>query len=190
MKTFEHIVPIGFNETAKLIAKLVGEQEEGLDKLKVQSATLFCSCVLDHQDTFFSLVRACKEWKVQDVTLKPPMVGDGDKFFMGWREDSDWAALARSEGTGHIGTLEFPIYKGRPPSLLTHFTFHSSEISRPSWLCLYKGEMKRPKKEDVKAVWEITKKLKQVPKKASILTSIMSWTVLGKCRMRVRAIFV
>ena len=142
-----------------MIAKLVSEQEEGLDKLEVPSATLFCSCVLDHQDTFFSLVRACKEWKVQDVKLNPPLVGE--RFFKGWREDSDWAALARSARTGHIGTLQFPIYKGRPPSLLSPFTFHSSEISRPSCIGYYQGEIKRPKKENVKAVWEITEKLKQ-----------------------------
>ena len=102
-----------------MIAALVGQQEEGLDKLELHTfmnldrvqhfRAGMWHVFREHQDIFFPLVKARKEWKVHKVILFP--MRQNGKFI--WAEDSDWAALVRSEGTGHIGTLEFPIYKGR-----------------------------------------------------------------------------
>ena len=100
-------------------------KEEGLDKLELQSVD-FPSLQKKHQaDSIFSLIKASKEWKVEEVSLMPTLLGDDSTF---------WAALAKNVGTGHIGTLEFPP--------------------------IYKENMQRARKEDVKAVWEIAEKLR------------------------------
>ena len=114
---------------------LVGQQKEGLDKLELHSFTnrdqqSFSSAAVGHwslredQEIFFSLVRASKEWKVHKVILNPRQ-----------QNGEFWAALARSAGTGHIGTVQFPIYKAK---------------------------IKRVKKEDVRAVWEIAERFRSV----------------------------
>ena len=89
-----------YDEAFKLITALVDQQEEGLDKLELQSLNNFSS-LKKHQadtDSIFSLMKASKEWKVEEVYLyiKPASLSDDSTF---------WAALARNAGTGHIGTL-------------------------------------------------------------------------------------
>ena len=126
VKEVKNIYPlIGYTEDIKLVVALVDQQEEGLDKLELQSVD-FPSLQKKHQaDSIFSLIKASKEWKVEEVSLMPTLLGDDSTF---------WAALAKNAGTGHIGTLEFPP--------------------------IYKENMQRARKEDVKAVWEIAEKLR------------------------------
>ena len=126
VKEVKNIYPlIGYTEDIKLVVALVDQQEEGLDKLELQSVD-FPSLQKKHQaDSIFSLIKASKEWKVEEVSLMPTLSGDDSTF---------WAALAKNAGTGHIGTLEFPP--------------------------IYKENMQRARKEDVKAVWEIAEKLR------------------------------
>ena len=127
VKSFEYLGPRGLNENFTLIAALVGQQEEVLDKLEVQ--TLSAAGVQNTmRDIFFSLARASKEWKVREVHFHPRMQ-NGENI---WPENLDLAAFA---GSGHIGTVRF-------------------------WFPILNGTMKRAKKEDVKALWEIAEKFR------------------------------
>ena len=87
MKCFELEI-----ENFTLIAALVGQQEEVLDKLELQ--TLIASWELNPmRDIFFSLARASKEWKVHKVHFLPRLK-NGMNI---WPENLDLAAFA---GTG------------------------------------------------------------------------------------------
>ena len=108
-------------KTFKLIDKLVNQQNEGLDRLEVKRVKMFSNC----QDIFFSLVRASKEWVVEEMYTNTFV-------------DCNWTELARSAATGHIGTLE--VIRGR----------------------MQEGGREEARKEDIKAVWEISEKLKKV----------------------------
>ena len=128
VKSIEHTPhQMGFFESLKLIAALVDQQGEGLDKLELNSVNY--SYCLVYQDIFYSLVKGSKEWKFQNVFI--------NNFLMGI--PFIWEALARSAGTGHIGTIRFyPIF--------------------------YEKDMQRAGKVDVKAVWEITEKMELLSK--------------------------
>ena len=111
----------------ELMARLVDQQGEGLYKLELPFFIHHSHS--QHQDTSLSLLKACKEWKIQ--TLYPDSV---PHFLAAWQGFSNshgdiWTELAKSAATGHIGTMKFPIHKGK--------------IS----------------KENVKAVWEIAQTL-------------------------------
>ena len=122
VKTFAHLISIESSiETFKLIDKLVNQQNEGLDRLEVKRVTTYSNC----QDIFFSLVRASKEWVVEEMYTNTFV-------------DCNWTELARSAATGHIGTLE--VIRGR----------------------MQEGGREEARKEDIKAVWEISEKLKKV----------------------------
>ena len=79
-------------EAFKLIVALVDQQGEGLDKLELKSLKFHPNL----QEAVFSLMKASKEWKVEDLFLNCALLGD---------DSTCWAALARYAGTGHIGTL-------------------------------------------------------------------------------------
>ena len=107
-------------ENFKLIGNLVKQQNEGLDKLEIPSIGM-----PSEQNTFLSLVKSCKEWKVQKLYINTMYA------------DINWAKLARSASTGHIGKLEIGIRKGG-----------------------LQNSGKR--EEDLKAVWEIAERLEIV----------------------------
>ena len=122
VKTFAHLISIESSiETFKLIDKLVNQQNEGLDRLEVKRVTMYSNC----QDIFFSLVRASKEWVVEEMYTNTFV-------------DCNWTELARSAATGHIGTLK--VFRGR----------------------MQEEGREEARKEDIKAVWEISEKLKKV----------------------------
>ena len=121
----------GDDESSQLVAALVdGQQGEGgLHKLEFQSVTLFPYHKHHH---LHSLLKASEGWKIQTLSICL------DQFFLAkgflYSYGVIWMALARNAVSGQIGTMKFPIYKGRA---------------------------EKTNKEDVKhvrAVWEITEK--------------------------------
>ena len=123
------------NDGFKLIAMLVDEQqwrgEEGLRKLEISDVKL-CPMMkhLPKQDPLLSLLKASQEWKIETLAIG---VAHGPMLKGGFSYlgVEMWRALARAAATGHIGTIKYRVYKGS----------------------------KQGHKEDVKAVWEITKKM-------------------------------
>ena len=129
VKSFEHVGPDRRTESAEdfmMIAALVGQQEEGLDNLELQTLAETAGEPNTLRDIFFSMARASKEWKVHKVHFLPDL-RNGENV---WPENLDSTVFAR---TGHIGTVKF-------------------------WFPILNGTMKRAKKEDVKALWQIAEK--------------------------------
>ena len=81
-------------------------EEPGLDRLEMLSLNLNSDC----HESFFSVLKACKSWKIQTLSTAGFGISDYNR----------WAGLAKVAATGHIGTLEFEIVsffvKRQPPS--------------------------------------------------------------------------
>ena len=81
-------------------------EEPGLDRLEMLSLNLYSDC----HESFFSVLKACKSWKIQTLSTAGFGISDYNR----------WAGLAKVAATGHIGTLEFEIVsffvKRQPPS--------------------------------------------------------------------------
>ena len=105
-------------KTIRLISDWVDQQgEEGLDNLDLHSVwdCRALGMLNTGLESLFSLLETSKDWKIQTLRLSQ------------WPEY--WTALAHI-GTGHIGTLELTIYKGKAEKVC---------------------------KEDVQKVWEMVK---------------------------------
>ena len=69
VQTFRTLAPWHMSmETFELIAALVGEQEEEVEKVELMAVEVWNSCALPQMEVFVSLVKASKEWTVQSMT--------------------------------------------------------------------------------------------------------------------------
>ena len=97
VQTFRTLAPGHMSmETFELIAALVGEQEEEVQKVALMAVEVWNSCALPQMEVFVSLVKASKEWTVQSITIG--LLGSDSN-------EEIWRTLAKKAGCGKIGKL-------------------------------------------------------------------------------------
>ena len=85
-------------ETFELIAAIVDQQEEEVDKMELRaSVEVWQSNAVVQKDVFVSLLKASKEWTVQSLTIG--LLGNDQS------NEELWTTLAKKAGCGHIGKL-------------------------------------------------------------------------------------
>ena len=100
VQTFRTLAPWHMSmETFELIAALVGEQEEEVQKVALMAVEVWNSCALPQMEVFVSLVKASKEWTVQSMTIG--LLGSEHCL----SNEEIWRTLAKKAGCGKIGKL-------------------------------------------------------------------------------------
>ena len=85
-------------ETFELIAALVDQQEEEVDKMELRAAELWESCAAVQINVFISLVKGSKKWTVESLTIG--QLGNGYPS-----NEEILTTLAKRAGQGQIGKL-------------------------------------------------------------------------------------
>ena len=85
-------------ETFELIAALVDQQEDKVDKVELRAVEVWESCAVVQIDVFISLVKASKKWTVESLTIG--QLGNGYPS-----NEEILTTLAKRAGHGQIGKL-------------------------------------------------------------------------------------
>ena len=100
VETYRSLAPGHMSlETFELIAALLDQQEEELDKMELRaSVEVWQSDAEVQMDVFISLIKACKEWTVQSLTIG--QLGSDHPS-----NEEIWATLSQKACCGQIGKL-------------------------------------------------------------------------------------